>query len=70
MANFQHGTEVRYCHEGNDRRAQVSTVDPQTGEVLGLAVYDDNGNIECGVTAPKLATEPTHRVTNGYFWSR
>ena len=68
MAKHSHGTEVRCCHEGEDRRAQVTDVDPETGEVLGLAVYDGNGAVIAGVTNPKPATAKEHRITDGYFW--
>lgn len=63
------GTEVRYCHEGEDRRAQVVSVHPETGEVTGLAVYDRDGAILCGVADPTLATAKEHRITDGHFWA-
>lgn len=61
------GTEVTYRHQGKRRRAQVTEHHPDTGEVHGLAVYDANGGIEFGVSAPKLATTPEHEITDGYF---
>lgn len=69
MAQHTRGTEVRYCHEGEDRRAQVTDVHPETGEVLGLAVYDREGAVICGVADPKPATDKQHRITDGYFWT-
>lgn len=78
MANqFKRGTEVRYCHEGADRRAQVSEVD-KTGAVRGINVLvlageDDNGNkhwhTDFGVANPKLATSMADRV-DGCFWTQ
>lgn len=68
MAKHSHGTEVRCCHDGEDRRAQVTDVHPETGEVLGLAVYDGYGAVIAGVTNPKPATSKEHRITDGYFW--
>ncbi len=76
---FRHGDAVRYCHEDVDRYAQVTDVHAESGEVLGLAVYDEQrdhaGNvigrtIAHGVTAPKLATTPQHRITHGHFWKQ
>lgn len=63
------GTEVRYCHEGDDRRAQVSEVDDD-GEVTGINVYDSGGSITHGVQSPTQATTPQHRITHGYFWAQ
>jgi hypothetical protein len=67
---FNAGDEVRYCHEESDRRAQVTEVHAETGEVLGLAVYDGAGNITHGVPAPKPATTPQQRITHGHFWKQ
>lgn len=68
MPKHPHGTELRYCHEGADHRAQVCDVHPDTGEVTGLAVYDGSGNIICGVRDPKPATSPQDRITHGHYW--
>lgn len=64
------GTEVVYCDEGNERRAQVTEHHPETGEVHGLAIYGSDGRIEFGVTGPTPATAPQHRITHGHFWKR
>lgn len=81
MANkHARGHEVRYCHEGQDRYAQVTEVHPDTGEVLGLVVYDEERdpatdkvvarNVSHGVLSPTPATEPAHRITHGHFWKQ
>lgn len=62
--------QVRYCHEGRDRTARVTEVHPETGAVLGIAVYDAHGTIEFGVQHPTPATIPEHRITHGYFWTQ
>lgn len=64
------GTEVRYCHEGEDRRAQVAEVHPETGAVVGINVYDAGGCITHGVQDPVPATTPQHRITHGHFWAQ
>jgi len=61
------GTEVIYCHEQTERRAQICNIDQ--GQVH-LAVYRKDGTIEFGVTDAKLAEEPAHRITHGYYWRR
>ena len=73
MANPKHpnDTQMVYCHEGNEHVARVTASHPETGEVTGLAVYDETGlNIAFGVTDPKPATTPQHRITHGHFWKR
>jgi hypothetical protein len=69
MAKHTHGAVVRYCHEGEDHRAQVTDVHPETGEVLGLAVYNADGVIIAGAANPKPVTAKEHRISDGYFWS-
>lgn len=73
---YRRGTEVRYFHEGANRRAQVSDVDPNTGEVLGINVLvlageDETGrshwHTDFGVPNPKEATNAEERVTEGFF---
>lgn len=63
------GAEVRCCHDGNDHRAQVSEVHPDTGEVIGLTVYDSNGSIVGGMRNPVPATTRDHRIVDGHFWN-
>lgn len=79
MPNHTRGTAVRYCHEGTERFAQVTSVHPDTGEVTGLAVYDEHldergevtaRTISHGVTDAKPATTQEHRSTHGHFWRR
>lgn len=72
MPGFKPGDELRYCHEGADRRAQVSEVDAD-GNVIGIGVMAGDPAyyyIEFGVTPPKLklAKVPTDRITDGFFW--
>lgn len=73
-SKFAVGTELRYCHEGEDRRAQVSDVHPEghpnEGEVCGITVYDADGNMICGVRDPSPATAKEHRITDGFFWKQ
>jgi hypothetical protein len=77
------GTVLRYCHEGDDRRAQVTEVHPEdhpeAGAPKGLVVYDpvydDRGevkgwNISHGVADPKPARSPTDRAVHGHFWKQ
>ena len=77
MAKHPIGYALRYCHEGAERYAQVTDVHPDTGEVTGLAFYDEQhdaaGNVVGrvlvgGNPAPKQATTPEHRITHGHYW--
>jgi len=74
MAKHKHGAQVSYAHGGKVRRAQITEVHPETGEVQGLAVYalnelgEHSGAIEFGVPMPKEATEAAHRSIDGHFW--
>lgn len=64
------GAERTLFHEGRPRVARVTATHPDTGDVTGLAVYADDGSIECGVVDPKEATTNEHFATNGYFYKR
>ncbi len=63
-------TMVVYCHDGDEVLARVTEVQPETGDVIGLALYDQEGRITGGVSNPLPATIPQHRITHGYFWRR
>jgi len=67
---FAVGTNVIYRHEGVDKLAHVTEVDPATGEVIGISVVCPKGTIELGVSKPKLATTAQHQITDGYFRAR
>lgn len=74
MPGFKPGDELRYCHEGADRRAQVSEVDG-AGNVIGIGVLaggPTHYHVEFGVTPPKLkqAKAPTDRITDGFYWKQ
>jgi len=67
---YEPDTMVVYCLEGDEVLARVTEVHPETGEVIGLAVYDQDGKITGGVSNPLPAAIPQHRITHGYFWRR
>lgn len=73
------GTEVIYRHEGKARKAQVTEHHSETGEVHGLALYEESPHstpacrqyvILGGVTGVKHAETPQHEITDGYFKSK
>lgn len=68
MAKHPLGTELRCCHDGKDYRAQVTAVDPDTGDVTGLAVINRDGAIVCGLANPTPAATLQEHILDGHFW--
>lgn len=75
MTNPAIGTQMTYCHHGEDGiartlHAHVTHVEPD-GRVH-LQVNHEEGYVLFGTTTAKLADPKVneHKITDGYYWPR